>query len=76
MTQKEFNRRCYEVFEPLDGDSYQFMEMNGEQPIIHFLGKVYVGEEFSIMPFAYEPDMSDRPQALAYLKGERDDFND
>jgi hypothetical protein len=26
--------------------------------------------------FDYEPDMTERPEALAYLMGDRDDFND
>jgi hypothetical protein len=26
--------------------------------------------------FNYEPNMEERPEALAYLMGERDDFND
>ena len=26
--------------------------------------------------FDYEPDMTDRPEALDYLMGKRDDFND
>jgi hypothetical protein len=31
------------------------------------------GEEIS---FTYEPDMSERPESLDYLLGNRNDFND
>ena len=77
LEQKEFNKRCKEVFLAQDGD--EFIDIRVEND-----GKVCINmneigdklEQFRVVCFDYEPDMSERPQALDYLLGNRNDFND
>lgn len=74
LSQKEFNKRCYEVFEPLDGDEFYFIEINGCGVVeIQMTEKDGDGDD---MVVTYIPDMTDRPHALAYLMGERNNFDD
>lgn len=70
----ELNRRCSEVFEMQEGDTVYSICLDGDQPIIE-MEEIDVDGNFSGI-FDYEPDMSERPEALAYLMGDRDDFND
>lgn len=74
---KDFAKRCEEVFETKEGEEYCDIRVEDD-------GKVRIGV-VEVSPkekgsnwiyFEYEPDMTERPQALAYLMGERDDFND
>ena len=71
LTQKEFDKRCHEVFESFEGDEYftMFFDSNDQPHIV-------MQEQFHDYSFDYEPNMTERPQALAYLMGERNDFND
>lgn len=69
----ELNKRAEEVFDLQEGDYIFDVEV--------IYGQVYVNmeeitEKGDIVIFDYKPDMSERPQALAYLLGQRDDFND
>lgn len=75
MTQTEFNKRCDEVFESREGDEYYYVEE------VFSDGRVSIAmseldEDGDRTVFFYEPDMSERPEALAYLLGQRDYFND
>lgn len=75
LNQEELNKRAEEVFDLSIGDYIYavIVEDNGSVKIpmreISNLGGDYVD-------FDYEPDMSERPEALDYLLGKRNDFND
>lgn len=73
LTQEEFNKRCNEVFLSQEGDYYYSIEVKGDRVIINMEEETIDGDT---VVFDYEPDMTERPEALAYLLGERDDFND
>lgn len=66
---EELNRRANEVFFFDEGDEIVSVEGKGDYVIIKMQNK-------DGFVFDYLPDMTGRPQALAYLKGERDDFDD
>lgn len=66
---EELNRRANEVFFLDEGD--EIISVEGEGDCV----KVKMQNKDGFV-FDYLPDMTDRPEALAYLKGERDDFND
>jgi hypothetical protein len=70
----ELNKRAEEVFELQEGDYIWGLTI--EDGVV----KVNMEEEEWItgksVIFDYEPDMTERPQALDYLLGRRDDFND
>jgi hypothetical protein len=66
---EELNRRADEVFCLEEGDEIISVDGEGDCVRVRMIDKD--GLEFDLMP-----DMTDRPQALAYLKGERDDFDD
>lgn len=71
---EELNKRASEVFELQEGDHiYDIYVENGEvivemSEIDHDSGRHVI--------FNYKPDMTERPEALNYLLGLRDDFND
>ena len=71
---QELNKRANEVFELQEGDYIWGLEFDDD-------GRAYVNIEESTKDgdsviFVYEPDMTERPEALDYLMGKRDDFND
>jgi len=66
---EELNRRADEVFLLDDGDEVISVDGEGDCVRVRMVDANFC--EFDLMP-----DMSERPEALAYLKGERDDFND
>ncbi len=72
----ELLKRCEEVFEMQEGDIvYSIcLDLDDNQLLIE-MEEIDVDGNFSGI-FDYEPDMSERPEALAYLMGDRDDFND
>lgn len=70
----ELNKRCSEVFEMQEGDIVYSICLDNSQLIIE-MEEIDVDGNFSGI-FEYLPDMTERPRALAYLMGERDDFND
>lgn len=74
LDQKELNRRADQVFALMPGDYIfdVFVEDDGRVRV----NMQELGEDGDYVNFNYEPDMTDRPEALAYLMGERDDFND
>ena len=76
LSPEELQRRCEEVFSMNDGDEvYSIRIENGE--VIIEMGEVGTKQEgFKWVYFDYKPDMSERPKALDYLMGIRDNFND
>lgn len=73
LNQKEFNKRCHEVFFSQEGDYYYSIEVKDSKVSINMEEETADG---NTVIFDYEPDMTERPEALAYLMGERDNFND
>ena len=77
LSQEEFQKRCEEVFLMNDGDEAYDITVEDDGRVKVSMGEVGTKEEgFRWVYFDYEPDMTDRPEALAYLLGERNDFND
>ena len=66
----ELNKRADEVFLLDEGD--MIISVDGEKDST----KVRMYNEISGLEWDLMPDMTERPEALAYLKGEREDFND
>ena len=69
MTQSELNKRANEVFLLDEGDCVIDVSGDTHCTRVRMVDKNFY--EFDLMP-----DMSERPQALDYLLGKRDDFND
>lgn len=70
MTQEELQRRADEVFCLDEGDV--IVSVDGDTKAT----RVRIYNENSNLEWDLMPDMSERPQALDYLLGKRDDFND
>ena len=70
MEQTELNRRADEVFCLDEGDVV--ISVSGDVNAT----RVRIYNENSGLEWDLLPDMSDRPQALDYLLGKRNDFND
>ena len=66
----ELQRRADEVFCLDEGDLV--ISVKGEKDSV----RVRMYNELSGLEWDLLPDMTERPEALAYLKGERGDFND
>ena len=66
----ELNKRADEVFLLDEGDV--IISVDGEKDST----KVRMYNEISGLEWDLMPDMTERPEALAYLKGERGDFHD
>ena len=73
MDQQELNRRAQEVFYLRPGDFIYDVYVEDGQTIISMRE---LGEDGDYVDFKYTPDMSNRPEALDYLLGKRNDFND
>jgi hypothetical protein len=70
----ELLKRCEEVFEMQEGDIVYSICLDNGQLIIE-MEEIDVDGNYSGI-FDYLPNMTERPEALAYLMGNRDDFND
>jgi hypothetical protein len=70
----EINKRCDEVFEMRENDFVWGIYLTDDGQLIIEMEEVEDGISSGI--FNYEPDMTERPEAVDYLMGERDDFND
>ena len=70
---EELNKRAEEVFELQEGDYIWDVEVIDGQVYVNM---EEVTEKGDTVIFDYKPDMSKRPEALDYLLGLRDDFND
>ena len=66
----ELQRRADEVFCLDEGDLV--ISVEGEKNST----RIRMYNEISGLEWYLLPDMTERPEALAYLKGERGDFND
>ena len=66
----ELNKRADEVFLLDEGDTV--ISVDGEKDST----KVRMYNEITGLEWDLMPDMTERPEALAYLKGERGDFHD
>jgi len=73
LNTEELNKRCAEVFELQEGDYIWDVEVIDGQVYVNM---EEVTEKGDTVIFDYKPDMSERPEALDYLLGKRDDFND
>ena len=67
---EELNKRADEVFLLDEGDLV--ISVDGEKDST----RIRMYNEISGLEWDLLPDMTERQQALLYLKGERDDFND
>lgn len=67
---EELNKRANEVFLLDEGDLV--ISVDGEKDST----RIRMYNEISGLEWDLLPDMTERPEALAYLKGERGDFND
>ena len=66
----ELQKRADEVFCLDEGDFV--ISVEGEKDST----RIRMYNEISGLEWDFMPDMTERQQALLYLKGERDDFND
>ena len=66
----ELQKRANEVFLLDEGDLVISVEGEKDSTRIRMYNEIS-GLEWDLLP-----DMTERPEALAYLKGERGDFND
>lgn len=73
LNTEELNKRCAEVFELQEGDYIWDVEVIDGQVYVNM---EEVTEKGDTVIFDYKPDMSKRSEALDYLLGLRDDFND
>lgn len=69
LNEEELDRRAGEVF-LLENDNHVYDFFIDDKGVCHMLMTESGGE------IDYQPDMENRPQALSYLLGERNDFND
>ena len=77
LSQEEFEKRCDEVFCTQVGEEYYGIRIEDDGRVCVEMGETGTKEEqFRWVYFDYEPDMTERPEALDYLMGKRDDFND
>lgn len=65
----ELNKRANEVFDLKEEETVWDVEIDN-------MDNVRVTLDDGETEWDYIPDMNSRPQALAYLMGERNDFND
>lgn len=73
LNAKEIQERCEKVFAAEEGDVfYNIIVEDGRTEI----PMDEIDEDGYPCSFIFEPNMSERPEALAYLLGERNDFND
>ena len=67
---EKLQQRADEVFLLDEGDLIISVDGEGNNTRVRMFNEI-TGLEWDFMP-----DMTERPEALAYLKGERDNFND
>lgn len=70
----ELNKRAEKVFVLQDGDYIWDVEVRDDGRVI--VNMEELDEDGDIVIFDYEPNMDERPEALAFLLGQRNDFND
>lgn len=75
LSQEELNKRAEEVFDLSIGD-YVYDVFVEDDGTVRIPMRELSDLDGDYVDFDYEPDMSERPEALDYLLGKRDDFND
>jgi hypothetical protein len=77
LSGQEFDKRAQEVFLPEYETVYSAIEVEGTDAKV-YATEVDGDDDEDMYPLSalYIFDMSSRPQALDYLLGNRDDFND
>lgn len=73
LNEEELNKRAEEVFDLQVDDYIYSVDVVNDEVLVNM---EEVDEKGNRYIFDYKPDMSDRPEALDYLLGLRDDFND
>lgn len=77
LSGQEFDRRAQEVFSPEYETVYIAIEVEGTDAKVYAVEVDGDDDDFQYpLDALYIFDMSSRPQALDYLLGNRDDFND
>jgi hypothetical protein len=74
LDSKELNKRCEEVFE-LQEDDYIYDVIVDDDNVVR-VNMTELDQSGQFVIFDYLPDMTERPESLEYILGERDDFND
>ena len=69
------NKRCDEVFDLQEGDIVYDIAVDSNGDVVVNMSEYDPDMQRDVI-FDYKPNMSERPQALDYLLGKRDDFND
>lgn len=75
LNQEELNKRAEEVFDLSIGD-YVYDVIVEDDGSVKIPMREINDLDGDYADFDYKPDMSERPEALDYLLGKRDDFND
>jgi len=75
LSQKELNKRANEVFLLNPGDFIYDVYVEDDGEVVVSMSEYNLQLEADV-DFKYRPDMSERPEALGYLLGKRDDFDD
>ena len=75
LDQEELNRRAGEVFDLRIGD-YVYDVCVEDDGSVRIPMRELSDLDGDYVDFDYSPNMSDRPEALEYLMGKRDDFSD
>ena len=70
----ELNKRASEVFELQEDDYIWSVEITKNGTVL--VNMEEVTQDGDTVIFDYKPDMTERPEALDYLMGKRDNFND
>ena len=77
LSYDEFDKRCREVFDIYADEECYYITVDDDNNVTISMGGIGdKSEQFRWVHFDYEPDMTDSPQALAYLLGETDEFDD
>ena len=75
LDQEELNKRAGEVFDLRTGD-YVYDVCVEDDGTVRIPMRELSDLDGDYVDFDYLPNMKDRPEALEYLMGKRDDFND
>ena len=74
LDQEELNKRADKVFDLKIGDYIYDVVIEDDGSTVITMREL--DDDGDYVDFKYLPDMSERPEALDYLMGKRDDFND
>jgi len=75
LDQEELNKRANEVFDLSIGD-YVYDVFVEDDGTVRIPMRELSDLDGDYVDFDYKPDMTERPEALEYLMGKRDNFND